>query len=133
MPPKADWEKYRAPAEENEENKAEIVPLSEGDIAVLKSYGAAPYGASLKQIEKDIKDIQTRINEKIGIKESDTGLAPPHQWDLAADKQNMSQEQPLQVARCTKIIPAEDETKKTKYVINVKQIAKFGKCAIDYL
>lgn len=125
MPPKADWEKYRAPAEENEENKAEIVPLSEGDIAVLKSYGAAPYGASLKQIEKDIKDIQTRINEKIGIKESDTGLAPPHQWDLAADKQNMSQEQPLQVARCTKIIPAEDETKKTKYVINVKQIAKF--------
>lgn len=126
MPPKADWEKYKAPTEDEDDDKKEIIPLSEGDIAVLKSYGAAPYGTSLKQIEKDIKDIQTRINEKIGIKESDTGLAPPHQWDLAADKQNMSQEQPLQVARCTKIIPAEDETKKTKYVINVKQIAKFG-------
>lgn len=125
MPPKADWEKYKAPTEDEDDDKKEIIPLSEGDIAVLKSYGAAPYGTSLKQIEKDIKDIQTRINEKIGIKESDTGLAPPHQWDLAADKQNMSQEQPLQVARCTKIIPAEDETKKTKYVINVKQIAKF--------
>jgi len=36
----------------------------------------------------------------------------------------MSEEHPLQVARCTKIIQdaAED---KTKYVINVKQIAKF--------
>lgn len=58
--------------------------------------------------------------------ESDTGLAPPHQWDLAADKQTMSEEQPLQVARCTKIIQADDDFKKTKYVINVKQIAKFG-------
>ncbi|VVT51423.1 uncharacterized protein SAPINGB_P003091 [Magnusiomyces paraingens] len=125
MPPKADWEKYKAPTEDDETEKKDIIPLSEGDIQVLKSYGAAPYGSALKAIEKDLKDIQARINEKIGIKESDTGLAPPHQWDLAADKQNMEQEQPLQVARCTKIIPAEDETKRTKYVINIKQIAKF--------
>jgi hypothetical protein len=35
----------------------------------------------------------------------------------------MQEEQPLQVARCTKIInPGTDEA---KYVINVKQIAKF--------
>ena len=79
----------------------------------------------MKEIEKDIKKIEARINEKIGIKESDTGLAPPHLWDLAADKQTMSEEQPLQVARCTKIIQADDDFKKTKYVINVKQIAKF--------
>lgn len=127
MPPKADWEKYKPPVEDDEAEQKEIIPLSEGDIQVLKSYGAAPYGTALKEIEKDIKDIQTRINEKIGIKESDTGLAPPHQWDLAADKQNMSQEQPLQVARCTKIIQAEDDSEKSKYVINVKQLAKFGK------
>jgi 26S proteasome regulatory subunit T1 len=37
----------------------------------------------------------------------------------------MSEEQPLQVARCTKIISDEKDTEKSKYVINVKQIAKF--------
>ena len=38
----------------------------------------------------------------------------------------MQEEQPLQVARCTKIIHDEkDDTDKSKYVINVKQIAKF--------
>jgi len=37
----------------------------------------------------------------------------------------MQEEQPLQVARCTKIIPDERDQDKSKYVINVKQIAKF--------
>lgn len=80
-----------------------------------------------------------------GVKESDTGLAPPNLWDLPADKQRMGEEHPLQVARCTKIIrlaPAnEDGTypppptpaggakpnadEQDQYVINVKQIAKF--------
>lgn len=87
----------------------------------------------------------------VGIKESDTGLAPPSQWDLVSDKQMMQEEQPLQVqflsyngsflihfsqissslkfflfcvqvARCTKIISP--NTEDAKYVINVKQIAK---------
>lgn len=57
--------------------------------------------------------------------ESDTGLAPPHLWDVAADKQRMSEEQPLQVARCTKIIQSADDPDKAKYVINIKQLAKF--------
>jgi 26S proteasome regulatory subunit T1 len=63
-----------------------------------------------------------------GIKESDTGLAPPSQWDLLHDKQMMQEEAPLQVARCTKIIePSGDDqaTEDCKYVINIKQIAKF--------
>jgi 26S proteasome regulatory subunit T1 len=39
MPPKADWEKYKAPVEdEDATNQKEIIPLSEGDIQVLKSY-----------------------------------------------------------------------------------------------
>jgi ATP-dependent 26S proteasome regulatory subunit len=37
----------------------------------------------------------------------------------------MQEEQPLQVARCTKIIQDEKDAEKSKYVINVKQIAKF--------
>lgn len=58
-----------------------------------------------------------------GIKESDTGLAAPALWDLAADKQTLTNEQPLQVARCTKIINADSDD--PKYIINVKQFAKF--------
>jgi 26S proteasome regulatory subunit T1 len=97
--------------------------LDEGDIALLKTYGMGPYSRSIKAVEEDIKKVQKSVNDLVGIKESDTGLSIPSQWDLVADKQMMQEEQPLQVARCTKIINAgEDEA---KYMINVKQIAKF--------
>lgn len=79
------------------------------------------------------------------MKESDTGLASPNLWDLAADRQRMSEEHPLQVARCTKIIPVDPKAaeaakavnpmgamqgqkgadEQDKYVINIRQIAKF--------
>lgn len=74
-------------------------------------------------MEDDIQTITKRVNELTGIKESDTGLAPPALWDLAADKQTLQNEQPLQVARCTKIINADSDD--PKYIINVKQFAKF--------
>ncbi|KAF8353476.1 hypothetical protein PRIPAC_98107 [Pristionchus pacificus] len=51
----------------------------------------------------------SQVNELSGVKEPDTGLAPPALWDIAADKQAMQQEQRLQVARCTKIIIAEGQ------------------------
>lgn len=110
----------------------------------------------LKSIENEIKEAQKRVNEKMGVKESDTGLAPPNLWDIPADKQRMQEEHPLQVARCTKIIKAGEDAsspaaganggaadsvaralgggggggqptaeEEDKYVINVKQIAKF--------
>lgn len=123
MPPKADWEKYQQPTDGKEPEK-EIVPLDESDIALLKTYGQGPYANELKKTENDIKEIQKKVNEKIGVKESDTGLAPPTTWDIPADKMRMHEEQPLQVARCTKIISAA-EGEDAKYVINVKQIAKF--------
>jgi 26S proteasome regulatory subunit T1 len=44
-----------------------------------------------------------RVNELTGIKESDTGLVAPALWDLAADKQTLQNEQPLQV--CMKVVP----------------------------
>jgi hypothetical protein len=44
---------------------ADIFP---SDIAVLKTYGAAPYANALKKLEKDIKDKQASVNEKIGVK-----------------------------------------------------------------
>lgn len=80
-----------------------------------------------------------------GVKESDTGLASPNLWDLPADRMRMNEEHPLQVARCTKIIPVDPSKaeraravnpagaqqgqkgadEQDKYVINIKQIAKF--------
>jgi hypothetical protein len=36
------------------------------DIQVLKTYGAAPYAAELKKLEKEIKEKQTSVNDKIG-------------------------------------------------------------------
>jgi len=45
------------------------------------------YHGSIKKTEDDIQNILKRVNELTGIKESDTGLAPPAHWDLAADKQ----------------------------------------------
>eukprot|EP01114_Cavostelium_apophysatum_P024514 TRINITY_DN961_c0_g1_i1.p1 TRINITY_DN961_c0_g1~~TRINITY_DN961_c0_g1_i1.p1 ORF type:complete len:426 (+),score=123.76 TRINITY_DN961_c0_g1_i1:112-1389(+) len=108
----------------DEEDK-DFVPkaLDEGDIALLKTYGVGPYTNSIKAAEDDIKKISKHVNEMTGIKESDTGLGPPSTWDLVADKQMMHEEQPFQVARCTKIINAGKED--AKYIINVKQIAKF--------
>ncbi|KAG1554561.1 hypothetical protein G6F46_006737 [Rhizopus delemar] len=123
MAPKADWEKYEGNVEENEK-KEKIVALDEGDIKLLTTYGQGPYTKELKTLEQDLKDIQKRVNEHIGVKESDTGLAAPNLWDIPADKQRMQEEQPLQVARCTKIIQGENN-EDPKYVINVKQIAKF--------
>lgn len=67
--------------------------------------GQGPYSLALKRIEAELKDIQKRIDEKMGVKESDTGLARPDMWDLQADKQRQG-EHPLQVARCSKIIKA---------------------------
>lgn len=47
------------------------------DIQVLKTYGAAPYAAPLKKLEKDIKDLQTKVNEKIGIYLTPPSPPPP--------------------------------------------------------
>jgi 26S proteasome regulatory subunit T1 len=109
--------------------------LDEGDIALLKTYGLGPYTKAIKQLEEEIKSHQQTVKDLIGIKESDTGLSQPSQWDLVGDKQMMSEEAPLQVARCTKIIAGDvpeegtssggNSASTTKYVINVKQIAKF--------
>lgn len=134
MAPKEDWEKYKKPLDgddDNEDKVVEIKPLTEDDIQVLKTYSAAPYSVSIKKIEKDLKELESKIKEKMGIEESDTGLANPNLWDVAADRKRMNEEHPLQVARCTKIIKSDDiedtdeVDEKAQYVINIKQIAKF--------
>ncbi|GMI59496.1 hypothetical protein ScalyP_jg10851 [Parmales sp. scaly parma] len=100
-------------------------PLDEADIELLKNYGSGTYSRGIKKAEKELQTHQDTVKKLIGIKESDTGLSQPSQWDLAADKQMMQEEQPLQVARCTKIIAGAKADDPSKYMINVKQIAKF--------
>ncbi|KAL3122905.1 hypothetical protein niasHT_010305 [Heterodera trifolii] len=116
-------EKKEAKPNETDDKTKEIKSLDEEEIAALSNYNMGPYAKQLKQAEKDIDEIQKRINTLCGVKESDTGLAPPILWDIAADKMAMSNEPPLRVARCTKII--KEEGKETRYMINVKHFAKF--------
>merc|ERR1719330_192751 len=66
-----------------------------------------------------MKDIQ----DAAGVQEGDFGHSNPALWDLNADKEMMGTEQSLQVARCTKII--NPGTEDAKYMINVRQFAKF--------
>jgi len=106
-----------------EADEKKIQVLDSEDIKLLKSFGVGTYNTDIKEAEEELTRLTKAINEARGIKESDTGLANPSIWDLVADKQAMQQEQPLQVARCTKIINA--DTDDAKYMINVKQIAKF--------
>jgi 26S proteasome regulatory subunit T1 len=88
---------------------------------LFKAYGLGPYSESIKKLEEENREMVEKINKLTGIKELDTGLALPAQWNLAEDAKRAT-EQPLQVARCNKII--EEGTEK-KYVIHLKQIAKF--------
>ncbi|KAI6009945.1 26S proteasome subunit P45 [Pisolithus microcarpus] len=142
MPPKADWEKFEKRPDEKEEKIHETIPSTLLKLTVI--LGPRTLRCQLKKTESDIKEVQKRIDEKLGVKESDTGLAAPNLWDLTSDRIRMN-EQPLQVARCTKIIPMDPKKaelaravnpaggtqgqkgadEQDKYVINIKQIAKF--------
>merc|ERR1711988_681618 len=115
----------QTPTEDPEEKEKDkpIHVLDSQDIKLLTTFGVGPYANTIKSVEDDIIKISKSVDDARGIKESDTGLAAPSTWDLVADKQVMQQENPLQVARCTKIINA--DTENAQYMINVKQIAKF--------
>ncbi len=64
-----------------------------GDIPLLKTLRSRSIRRFAKSIENEIKEVQKRVNEKMGVKESDTGLAPPNLWDLPADRQRMGEEE----------------------------------------
>ena len=61
-------------------------PLTESDIRLFKRYGKGPYTEALKKVETEIKTLNQKIVEMQGIKESDTGLALPTQWNIAGDR-----------------------------------------------
>ena len=99
------------------------LPLTEGDIALIKRYGKGPYTAAIKNVEEDIKSFNQKISKLCGIKESDTGLALPAQWNLQQDAMMMKQESTLQVGRCTKILNKGSQD--AKYIVHLKHMGKF--------
>ncbi len=119
----ADWEAKAKAMKADDDEDEDVKVLDAGDIALLQTYGLGPYSRRLTELQKAIDKTHEKIKELCGVKESDTGLSLPSTWDLTADKQMMNEEQPLLVARCTKIIDA--GTEDAKYMINVKQIAKY--------
>ncbi|KCZ75549.1 26S protease regulatory subunit 7, partial [Anncaliia algerae PRA109] len=95
-------------------------------------------------LESQINSLYDQVNLKLGVKEVETGLAPPALWDLQGDKTRLSTDQTLAVARLQKILKPENFEDKhgkpgeTKYLINVRQMAKFvvnksKKCDVDKL
>lgn len=79
------------------------------------------YADIIKNLEEENKLLVNAVNKLSGIKESDTGLAPPSLWDLGKDKK-IAQEF-LTVGRCTKII--NPKTPEAKYMISIKSVAKY--------
>jgi 26S proteasome regulatory subunit T1 len=88
-------------SEEKKEKK--YIPLDESEINLFKAYGLGPYAEEIKKLEEENKEMVDKINKLTGIKELDTGISLPSQWNLAEDSKRAT-EQPLQVARCNKII-----------------------------
>ncbi|EZG65404.1 26S proteasome regulatory subunit S10b-like AAA+ ATPase, partial [Gregarina niphandrodes] len=89
----------------------------------VDSYELGPYQKACGELDEAVKKLNDEILKATGIKEHDTGLAPQSQWDLQADRMALGESQGLQVATCTKILDA--DTDEPKYVINIKQTAKF--------
>lgn len=111
-------EKQKDETKEDQPMKA----MDDTDVQIFKRIGMGPYAQKIKVVEDDNKQLIENIKKKAGLKESDTGLALPSQWNLPQDK-NLSVEHPLHVAVCSKIIDA--KTANPKYMITLKQIAKF--------
>ena len=86
---KPDAEKKGTDAKEEDKKNSGGAPLSEQDIALFKRYGKGPYADSLRKAEDDMKDLNQKISALCGVKESDTGLSLPSQWNLAQDAMMM--------------------------------------------
>lgn len=94
----SNWEKYQKNFADDEVEEKKITPLTDEDIQVLKTYGAAPYGAELKKLEKEIKDKQQTINEKIGVKVRNRTSSQIHIRRLLTARRNQILDSPLHIS-----------------------------------
>jgi len=106
----------------DKENQEEIIPLDDSDLTLIETYSRGPFTKEIRSVEKDIRELSRRIDLVKGVRESDTGLAPMSQWDFDGDKNNLGSQEPLNVATCEKILPADE---KPRYIISISHVAKF--------
>ena len=97
---KEQQENKNAPKKEGEvakveEKKGGGAALTESDIALFKRYGKGPYADAIKKVDDEFKDLNQKISTLCGIKESDTGLALPSQWNLQQDMMMLKQDPTL--------------------------------------
>ena len=108
---------------DGEKDEPEIISLDQDDIALLKLYGVGPYHKPAKEIEEFVRNKAESLNKRSGVKESETGLAAPVQWDLNGDQRTMQSENPLHVSRCLRILnKGQDDA---KYIISIRDQAKY--------
>jgi 26S proteasome regulatory subunit T1 len=110
--------------ENKKEDEKKINPADEDDIDILKRYGKGPYTEKIKLIEDEIKLQTTNVNKLCGIRESETGLSLPSNWIIDQDKQLLSQDS-LFVGRLTKIIQPTTPEEQPKYIVHIRQIARY--------
>ncbi|KRH93426.1 26S proteasome regulatory complex, ATPase RPT1 [Pseudoloma neurophilia] len=94
----------------------------EKDAVEILKYGLNYYSEDIKAMEKVTAETFDRINIKLGMKEVETGLAPPSTWDIDGDRQRLESDHTLQVAKVNKVITHEGDG---AYMINLRQLAKF--------
>lgn len=104
-----------------EKNPHDKLEIEEEALEVLK-YGQNYYAEELQWMKTAISESFDRINIKLGMKEVETGLAPPSSWDLDGDKKRAESNSSLQVAKLCKTITHDGEG---SYLINLKQLAQF--------
>lgn len=109
---------------EIEKKQEKQTTLRIDEIKFMQSYGRTPYSINIKKLEKNLKKKVEEIDKACGIQESDKGLAHPAQWDFQGDQRVLSQEQPLKVAICTKILK-NDYKKTNQYMVTIRQMAKY--------
>lgn len=59
-----------------------VKALNEDEIKIFKRFGIGPTAQKIKEIETENQKLVEKIKKSIGVKESDTGLALPSQWNL---------------------------------------------------
>lgn len=123
--PEGETKEDKAKEDEKKFQKA----IDETDIAIFKRwvraaeasakrrFGLGPHAMKIKAVEEENKKLVEEIKKESGVKESDTGLALPSQWNIPSDKQ-LLQEKPLSVAMCTKIM--DKDSPNPKYLINLR-------------
>ena len=81
--------------EKDKKEEKALTGLSEAEIDIFKRYGKGAYTEAIKKLEEEVKDHNGKIATLMGIKESDTGLALPTQWNLQADAMMLKQDPTL--------------------------------------